>query len=67
MSGHDILQEALKLHRIGQRLNRLAEQNRSVADALTLLAKAVRNSASLLEVVVALKMPSENDVEKSSN
>jgi hypothetical protein len=67
MSSNDILQEAVNLHSIGQRLNTLAEQNRSVEEALTLLAKAVRNSALLLEVVVALKMNPENDVEKSSN
>ncbi|HEY6848601.1 MAG TPA: hypothetical protein VI320_20680 [Terracidiphilus sp.] len=67
MSGHDILHEAVKLHSIGERLNTLAEQNRSVAEALTVLAKAVSNSATLLEVVVTLKMESENDVEKSSN
>jgi hypothetical protein len=67
MSSNDILQEAVKLHSIGRRLNTLAEQNRSVEEALTLLAKAVRNSAALLEVVVALKMHPENDVEKSSN
>jgi hypothetical protein len=67
MSSNDILQEAVNLHSIGQRLNTLAEQNRSVEEALTLLAKAVRNSALLLEVVVALKMNPENDVEKPSN
>ena len=67
MSGNDILQEAVKLHSIGERLNTRAEQNRSVAEALTVLAKAIRNSATLLEVVVTLKMESENDVEKSSN
>lgn len=67
MPGNGILQEAVKLHSIGQRLNTLAEQNWLVEQALTLLAKAVRNSATLLEVVVALKTHPENDVEKSSN
>ena len=64
---NDILQEAAKLHAISEKLNVLAQQNQSAAEALTLLAKAVKNSAALLEVVVALKMEPENDVEKSSN
>jgi hypothetical protein len=67
MPGNDILREAVKLHAISEKLNALARQNRSAAEALTLLAKAVKNSAALLEVVVALKMEPENDVEKSSN
>jgi hypothetical protein len=59
--------EPLSSDGIGQRLITLAEQNRPVAEARTLLAKAVRNSTALFEVVVALPMHPENDVEKSSN
>jgi hypothetical protein len=67
MAGTDILREAVQLHMVSDRLNALAQRNQSVSEALRLLAKTVNDSAALLEVVVALKMAPENDVEKSSN
>jgi hypothetical protein len=67
MPADEILQEARKLHTVSERLSLLAERDPAVAEGLTMLARAVRNSATLLEVMVELKLTPEQDVEKTSN
>lgn len=56
MAANEILQEAKKLHKVSASLDVLADQNAPIAEALTILAGSVRNSATLLEVLVALKL-----------
>jgi hypothetical protein len=55
-----ILQEADQLHSVGLRLEGLAEQNPPVSEALITIAGSVRNTATLLEVLVATKGPEPN-------
>jgi hypothetical protein len=56
MPANEILQEAKKLHKVSDSLDVLAEQHAPISEALSLLSGSVRNSATLLEVLVALKM-----------
>jgi hypothetical protein len=51
-----ILQEARKLRKVSESLDGLAEENAPISDALSVLSGSVRNSATLLEVLVALKL-----------
>ena len=51
-----ILHEAQQLHAASDRLDSLAGQHTIVEDALILIAGSVRNTATLLEVLVAMKM-----------
>ena len=61
MPSTTILQEAQKLHNVSDRLDSLADQHPQVSDALIIISGNVRNTATLLEVLVATKMrpPSE--------
>jgi hypothetical protein len=52
-----ILHEATKLHSVSDRLDSLAEQHPLVSEALITISGSVRNTATLLEVLVATKMP----------
>jgi hypothetical protein len=63
MPANEILQEAKKLHKLGDSLHVLAEQHAPVAEALAILSGNVHNTANLLKVVVAMKMgvPAELD------
>ena len=56
MPANEILQEATKLHKVSDSLDELAEQHAPLSEALSILSGSVRNSATLLEVVVALKL-----------
>jgi hypothetical protein len=56
MPANAILQEATKLHKVSDSLDLLAIQHAPIAEALSILAGSVRNSATLLEVLVALKL-----------
>jgi hypothetical protein len=56
MPAHEILLEAKKLHKVSDSLDVLATQHAPMAEALAILSGSVRNSATLLEVLVALKM-----------
>jgi len=67
MAGNEILQEATNLHTVSKRLNSLAAENAPVSKALSQMATAVRESATLLEVLVAIRMGPGGDVEKASN
>jgi len=51
-----ILHEAQQLHNVSDRLDLLADQHPVVSDALAAISGSVRNTATLLEVLVATKM-----------
>jgi hypothetical protein len=56
MSSNAILHEAQQLHKVSDRLNSLAEEHLGVSDALVTISGSVRNTATLLEVLVATRM-----------
>jgi hypothetical protein len=56
MPSNAILQEAQQLHGVSDRLDSLSEQHPVVSAALTTISGSVRNTATLLEVLVATKM-----------
>ncbi|MGB8064063.1 MAG: hypothetical protein WCF26_19380 [Candidatus Sulfotelmatobacter sp.] len=51
-----ILREAQQLHNVSDRLDSLAGLHPVVSDALITISGSVRNTATLLEVLVATKM-----------
>lgn len=51
-----ILREAQQLHNVSRRLDSLAEEHSSVSEALITISGSVRNTATLLEVLVVTKM-----------
>jgi hypothetical protein len=51
-----ILYEAEQLHNVSDRLDSLSEQHPLVSEALLSISGGVRNTATLLEVLVATKM-----------
>jgi hypothetical protein len=57
MHPNAILHEIRQLYNVSDRLDLLAEQHLLVSDALIRISGSVRNTATLLEVVVAMKMP----------
>jgi len=63
VASNAILQEAHKLHNVSDRLDLLAEEHeeRVVSEALSTISGNVRQTATLLEVLVVTKMepPSE--------
>jgi len=61
-----ILQEVQKLYRVSDRLDALAEQHPLVSKALIGISGSVRNSATLLEVLVAAKIMRISGVEPAS-
>ena len=52
-----ILDEVDQLHNVSTRLEGLAEQHPPVSDALMAIAGNVRNTATVLAVLVATKFP----------
>ena len=56
MPSTTILQEAQKLHNVSDRLDSLAEEHPVVSEALITISGNVRNTATLLEVLVITKM-----------
>ena len=56
MPAHEILLEAKKLHKVSDSLDALAIQHAPIAEALSILSGSVRNSATLLEVLVTLRL-----------
>ena len=52
-----ILHEAQQLYSVSDRLDSLAGQHPLVSEALVTISGSVRNTATLLEVLVATKMP----------
>jgi hypothetical protein len=51
-----ILYEAHQLHNVSDRLNFLSEQHPLISEALLGISGSVRNTATLLEVLVATKI-----------
>lgn len=56
MHSNAILHEAQQLHIISNRLDVLAEEHPVVSEALITISGSVRNTATLLEVLVATRM-----------
>ena len=56
MAIEKILDEVVKLHDVSIRLEVLAGQHFMVSDALTRIAENVRNAATLLSVLIAIKL-----------
>jgi hypothetical protein len=52
----EILHEVKRLHGVSDRLDSLAEEHPIVSEALLSISVSVRNTATLLEVLVATKM-----------
>jgi hypothetical protein len=59
MPAQQILQEAKKLHRVSESLDSLAAQHAPISEALSVLSASVRKSATLLEVLVAMRLGPE--------
>jgi len=62
-----ILQEARKLHKVSDSLDVLAGKHAPISEALSILSGSVRNSATLLEVLVALKLEPLRGYDPASN
>jgi hypothetical protein len=56
MPSNAILHEATQLYNVSDRLDVLAEEHPLVSEALMTISGSVRNTATLLEVLVATKM-----------
>jgi len=56
MHSNAILHEAKQLHNVSTRLDLLAEEHPVVSEALITISGSVRNTATLLEVLVATRM-----------
>jgi hypothetical protein len=57
MNPNAILHEIRQLYDVSARLDLLAEQHPPVSEALIGISGSIRNAATLLEVVIAMKMP----------
>lgn len=56
MHSNAILHEAQQLHNVSNRLDVLADEHPIVSEALITISGSVRNTATLLEVLVATRM-----------
>jgi len=56
MPSNAILHEAQQLHNVSDHLDVLAEEHPVVSEALITISGSVRNTATLLEVLVATRM-----------
>ena len=56
MHPNALLHEVQQLYNVSDRLDSLAEQHPQVSDALISISGSVRNTGTLLEVLVAMKM-----------
>ena len=56
MPSNAILREATQLYNVSDRLDLLAEEHPLVSEALITISGSVRNTATLLEVLVATRM-----------
>jgi hypothetical protein len=56
MPSNGILHEVQQLYNVSDRLDRLADQHPLVSEALITISGSVRNTATLLEVLVATKI-----------
>jgi hypothetical protein len=58
MPSIEILHEARQLHGVSDRLDSLADEHPKVSETLIGISGSIRNTATLLEVLVATQMPS---------
>jgi hypothetical protein len=61
-----ILHEVQQLHNVSDRLELLARQHPIVSEALISISGSVRNTATLLEVLVAMKITSLSGLDPAS-
>jgi len=61
-----ILQEVQRLYSVSDRLDSLSEQHPVVSEALLVISGSVRNTATLLEVLVATKMSPLSGLESAN-
>jgi uncharacterized membrane protein len=61
-----ILHEVQRLHGVSDRLDALADQHPIVSEALLSISVSVRNTATLLEVLVAMKMATISGVDSAN-
>jgi hypothetical protein len=66
MHPNAILHEIRQLYNVSDRLDLLADQHPLVSDALIGISESIRNTATLLEVVVAMKMPKFSDIDPAN-
>ena len=66
MHPNAILHEVRQLYNVSERLDSLAEQNPLVSDALITISGSVRNTATLLEVLVAMKITPTSGLDPAS-
>jgi hypothetical protein len=57
MAFQAILDEVDQLHNVSTRLERLAEENVLITEALMTIAGSVRSTATILAVLIATKFP----------
>jgi hypothetical protein len=57
MPSEAILHEVEQLHKVGTRLEGIAEQHPAVSEGLIAIAGTVRNAAAILKLLVAIKDP----------
>ena len=63
MPSTSILREVQQLYEVSDRLDSLAEQHPLVSEALVTISGSVRNTATLLEVLVAMKIASLSELD----
>jgi len=66
MHPNAILYESRQLYNVSDRLDLLAEQHPLVSDALSSIAGSIRNTATLLELVVAIKMATRSGLDPAN-
>ncbi len=66
MYKNSILDEVQKLYSVSDRLDALAEEHPLVSEALVAISGNVRNTAALLEVLVAMKIAPISGVDPAS-
>ena len=66
MPSTSILYEAEQLHNVSDRLDLLSEHHPLVSEALLGISGSVRNTATLLEVLVAMKMAQLSGLDPAS-
>ena len=66
MHPNAILYESRQLYNVSDRLDLLAQQYPLVSDALGCIAGSIRNTATLLELVVAIKMATPSGLDPAN-
>jgi len=66
MHPNAILHEVQQLYNVSDRLDSLADQHPLVSDALISISGSVRNTATLLEVLVSIKLATLSGLDPAS-